>query len=290
MNHQSRLQVLSEFLKTQRAKVMPQSVGLPVGNRRRTPGLRREEVAQLAGVSTTWYTWLEQGRDIKVSASVLDCVAKALQLTIDERKHLYALALEGGAGAGASANFIHEEQLQISPPLQRILQELRYCPTIISDRRCQIVGFNQAAAHVFMDFHQIPVEQRNMIRLLFTRKEFRSLAVNWEHFVKGFLSIFRAYYGQYLDDPWYDQFIGEMKEAHPAFTDLWNQSQVSSAPEVEIEFRHSKAGKMLYHLTSLQVQGNADLRCSVYTPAPDSATEVKLIKLMESQNTDGDPD
>ncbi|UUZ93784.1 helix-turn-helix domain-containing protein [Paenibacillus sp. P25] len=100
MNNQTRLQALSAFLKAQRAKILPESVGLPSGTRRRTPGLRREEVAQLAGVSPTWYTWLEQGRDIKVSASVLDCVATALQLTVDERKYLFSLAMETGSGIG----------------------------------------------------------------------------------------------------------------------------------------------------------------------------------------------
>ncbi|MDE5151805.1 helix-turn-helix transcriptional regulator [Paenibacillus larvae] len=276
MNQQTRLQALSAFLKAQRAKLTPQSVGLPAGTRRRTPGLRREEVAQLAGVSATWYTWLEQGRDIRVSASVLDNVASALQLTLDERKYLYALALETGAGI----THPREEQTEISPSLQRILQELRFCPTIISDRKCQIVGWNQAASQVFLDFQQIPPEQRNMIRLLFTRKEFRRLAVNWEDFVEGFLAIFRAYYGQYVEDEWYEQFLKEMKEQHRDFTQLWEQSRVSSAPEVVIEFRHARAGKMQFHLTSLQVQGNADLRCSIYTPDPDSPTETKLRQLL----------
>ncbi|WII38598.1 helix-turn-helix transcriptional regulator [Paenibacillus thiaminolyticus] len=277
MNSPTRLQMLSEFLRAKRAQILPQSVGLPAGTRRRTPGLRREEVAQLAGVSTTWYTWLEQGRDIQVSASVLDSIAEALKLTVDERKYLYALALEGGAGPAVR----EEEEPQISPALQRILQELRHCPTIVSDRRCHIVGWNEAASHVFLDFTVIPPEERNMIRLLFTRKEFQSLAVNWEHFVKGFLSIFRAYYGQYVEDGWYDRFLEEMKEVHPDFQRLWNQSQVSTAPEVVIEFRHARAGKMLFHLTSLQVQGDADLRCSIYTPAPESSTEFKLVKLMD---------
>ncbi|CAG7643558.1 hypothetical protein PAESOLCIP111_04498 [Paenibacillus solanacearum] len=279
MNHQTRLQALSAFLKAQRAKVQPQSVGLPDGVRRRTPGLRREEVAQLAGVSTTWYTWLEQGRDIRVSASVLDCIATAMRLTVDERKYLYALAMETSPGAGVSK----EEPYQISPSLAKILQELKYCPTIISDRRCQIVGWNKAAAHVFLDFEQIPPEQRNMIRLLFTRKEFQRLAVNWEHFASGFLAIFRAYYGQYVDDEWYESFLVEMKSVHPDFNRLWEDSKVSSAPEVVLEFRHGKAGKMLFELTSLQVHGNTDLRCSIYTPAPDSPTELKLKQLMERE-------
>ncbi|KIL40953.1 DNA-binding protein [Gordoniibacillus kamchatkensis] len=277
MNHQTRLQALSAFLKAQRAKVAPHAVGLPTGTRRRTPGLRREEVAQLAGVSATWYTWLEQGRDIKVSASVLDRIALALRLNADERKYLYALAMDTSYGAGP----LKEEMAEISPSLSRILQELRFCPTIISDRKCRIVGWNRAASHVFLDFEQIPAEQRNMIRLLFTRKEFRRLAVNWEHFVRGFLSIFRAYYGQYVEDEWYDRFLADMRQVSPDFKGLWEQSEVSSAPEVLIEFRHAKAGKMLFQLTSLQVQGDADLRCSIYTPAPNSSTEHKLRQLME---------
>lgn len=276
MHQQMRLQVLSTFLKTQRAKITPESVGLPAGTRRRTPGLRREEVAQLAGVSSTWYTWLEQGRDIKVSASVLDSVASALQLTVDERKYLYALALE----TSPVASLQKEERPQISESLQRILQELRSCPTIISDRRFQIVGWNEAASHVFLDFEQIPGEERNLIRLLFTRKELRRLAVNWEHFVSGYLAIFRAYYGQYVDDEWYEEFLDEMKNVHPDFLPLWEQSRISSAPEVLIEFRHAKAGKMLFHLTSLQVHGSVDLRCSIYTPDPLSSTETKLRQLM----------
>ncbi|HBU84450.1 MAG TPA: XRE family transcriptional regulator [Paenibacillus sp.] len=277
MNHDVRLQALSAFLKNQRSKISPESVGLPAGTRRRTPGLRREEVSQLAGVSTTWYTWLEQGRDIQVSHSVLDNIASALKLTADERKYLFSLALE----YHSELYILDEKPLQIHPSLQKILQELRNCPTIISDRRCHIVGWNDAARHVFMDFEQIPAEQRNMISLLFERKEFRRLAVNWEDFVSGFLAIFRAYYGQYVDDEWYNLFLDDMMDRYPDFHTLWKQSSVSSAPDVLIEFRHSRAGKMLFDLTSLQVQGNADLRCSIYTPATDTATERKLIRLME---------
>lgn len=276
MDREARLQELSAFLKAKRAKIVPESIGLTPGQRRRTPGLRREEVAQLAGVSTTWYTWLEQGRDIRASSSVLDCVAAALQLTMDERKYLYALAIEPSAGSPA----LKEEQPEISPSLKKIMQELRYCPTIITDRRFDIVGWNDAAAYVFLDFEQIPLEQRNLIRLLFTRKELRRLAVNWEHFIRGYLAIFRAYYGQYLEDRWYEAFIDEMKGVHPDFNHLWQQSEVKSAPEVLIEFRHAKAGKMLFHLTSLQVQGSTDLRCSIYTPDPDSPTEGKLRRWM----------
>ncbi|KMY53997.1 DNA-binding protein [Bacillus sp. FJAT-27231] len=281
MNSDTRLQALSEFLKARRSKINPHMVGLPMGKRRRTPGLRREEVAQLAAVSTTWYTWLEQGRDIKVSASVLDAISNALLLKPDERKYLFALALD----EGSTNEFPAEQETLISPSLQKILKELRYCPMIISDRRCHIVGWNQAAAHVFLNFEQVPSEDRNLIRLLFKRKEFRSLAVNWEHFVKGFLAIFRMYYGQYFADQWYSQFIEEMERNHPDFQEMWNQGEVSSAPEVLIEFRHAKAGKMVFSLTSLQVQGNIDLRCSIYTPVDGTRTEEKLKRLIENKHT-----
>ncbi|WP_042200667.1 helix-turn-helix transcriptional regulator [Paenibacillus camerounensis] len=278
MSNETRLQALSGFLKSRRAAITPASAGLPEGTRRRTPGLRREEVAQLAGVSSTWYTWLEQGRDIKVSPSVLDCIAVALKLTKDERNYLFALALDNGLGPAA---YQLEESTVISPSLHKILLELTTCPTIISDRHCNIVGWNEAAAHVFLDFAALPAEGRNMISLLFVRKEFQRLAVNWEQFVRGYLSIFRAYYGQYVEDRWYDDFIAEMKVQHPRFQELWEESRVSSAPDVVLEFRHAKAGKMLFQLTSLQVHGTADLRCSIYTPAADSNTESKLRQLMK---------
>jgi len=277
MNRQARLQALSAFLKNQRAKLLPSDVGLPDAGRRRTPGLRREEIAQLAGVSTTWYTWLEQGRDIQVSASVLDSVAGALRLTVDERKYLFSLAMDKGTVVAGAAP---DEPPRISPSLQLILRELRSCPTVISDRRSRIVGWNEAAAQVFVDFEQVPPAERNMIRLLFTRKELQRLAVNWEHFVGGFLAIFRADYGQYVEDEWYERFIDEMKKLHPDFARLWEQSRVSSAPELLIEFRHSRAGKMQFHLASLQVQGATDLRCSVYTPAPDTPTASKVLRLV----------
>ncbi|MBD2845097.1 helix-turn-helix domain-containing protein [Paenibacillus sp. IB182496] len=277
MNGQPRQQALSQFLKTKRAALSPAAAGLSGGTRRRTPGLRREEVAQLAGISVTWYTWLEQGRDIRVSPPVLDEIASALRLNADERTYLYSLAFESAAERVQD----RLEPVRLSPSLQRIMGELTYCPVMISDRRCNIVGWNRAAAHVFLDFDRIPPEERNMIRLLFARREFRRLAVNWEDFAQEFLSMFRTYYGQYIEDEWYERFLEEMKRMYPEFDQMWEQSRVSYAPEVHLEFRHARAGKMVYELTSLKVYGRLDLRCSIYTPAADTHTEAKLQQLME---------
>lgn len=284
MNNQARLQALSAFLKLQRAKISPEAAGLPSGTRRRTPGLRREEVAQLAGVSTTWYTWLEQGRDIQVSASVLDCVAAALKLTADERKYLFSLAMEQGKSSPAS---YAPELAKVSPSLQKIMQELRFCPVIMTDHRCYIVGWNNAASHIFIRFDRLPPEERNLIRLLFTRPELRRLAVNWEQFVSDYLAMFRSYYGEYMEDGWYEPFLEEMRTQHPDFSRLWEQTKVSTAPDMQLEFRHAKAGKMMFELTSLKIQGASDLRMSIYTPSLHTNTEAKLKKLMEAQEPEG---
>lgn len=275
MTDSLRHQSLSEFLKTRRAKLQPDSMGLPVGKRRRTPGLRREEVAQLAGVSTTWYTWLEQGRDISVSVQVLDSIANVLQLTDDERRYLFVLA----TGQTEYAT-INSDPPAISSAVRLIVDQLEHYPTIVSDRRCNVVSWNKAAAEVFIDFGKVPLEERNIIWLLFTRKEFKVLASNWTNFIRGFVAMFRSYYGQYIGDPWYNQFIEMVQSRNPEFLTFWNNNEVNATPNVSIEFRHARAGKMLFDLTSLQLQGSHDLRCSVYTPSVDSDTEEKIIHLI----------
>ncbi|QJC51332.1 helix-turn-helix domain-containing protein [Paenibacillus albicereus] len=279
MNRQARLKALSEFLRSRRMALRPEEHGFPAGGRRRTPGLRREEVALLAGVSPTWYTWLEQGRDIRVSASVLDAVAKALRLNADEKRYMASLAGDAAEGGDPERGASGEPEA-LPAPLQRILGELDGCPAIVSDRRCRIAGWNEAAARVFLDFGAVPPGERNMISLLFTRPELQRLAVNWEQFVRGYLALFRYYYGQYAEDDWYSGYIEEMERRDARFAPLWEESRVSAAPEVILEFRHARAGKMQFQLTSLQAHGERDLRVSVYTPAPETGTDRKMRRLM----------
>lgn len=271
----SRLEALSEFLKLHRAKLRPGELGLPDGMRRRTPGLRREEVAQIAGVSTTWYTWLEQGREIRVSEQVLERIAYALKLNEEERKYLFQLA-----GPAPEAQAAQEEAPGIGDALAGIIESLPLYPVLVSDHRLRIAGWNRAAAAVFMDFAQVPPEERNMIGLLFRRKEFKALAVNWEDFTRGFLSLFRFYYGKYMGDMWYRDFIDELCAENEEFAALWREYDVHSAPRVNVEFRHAKAGRMLFELTSLQVQGESDLRMSIYTPCAGTDTLDKMGVLM----------
>jgi transcriptional regulator with XRE-family HTH domain len=272
---EARRAALADFLRAHRAKLQPAGVGLPGRGRRRTPGLRREEVAQISGVSTTWYTWLEQGRDVAPSVQVLDRIAMALRLSEDERRYLFTLA-----AAQPVAPVPERSAPELSPAARAILRSLRHCPSIISDRRCGIVGWNRAAATVFIDFGLVRPEDRNLVWLLFTRKEFKALAANWSGLVGGFVALFRSYYGQYIGDPWYERFVERISRANPEFLTFWSHQDVRSAPDVAIEFRHARAGNMLFDLTSLQLQGESDLRFSVYTPSAGSDTEAKLRRLL----------
>ena len=167
MDNQQRRTALAHFLKARRARLSPSDVGLPPGVRRRTPGLRREEVAQLAEVGITWYTWLEQGRDINVSETILIRIADALQLTQDER--LYLLMLTRSSFPTPPSPTL----TSISPLLQQLLDIQGINPAYLTGRRCDILAWNQSAAKVFGDFGAIPVEERNLIWLLFTDSTFR---------------------------------------------------------------------------------------------------------------------
>jgi transcriptional regulator with XRE-family HTH domain len=271
---EQRLHTLGHFLKKSRSQLSPSAAGLLLSGRRRTPGLRREEVAQLAGVSTTWYTWLEQGRTIQVSSNVLERIAAALQLNPEERSYLFMLAIPQ-----ASAVF-DEQPAAIHPTLQRILDYLSPCPAFIADRRCNIVGWNQAANAMLGDIGPLKREERNIVWLSFMKKELREIVVNWEDFAKDFLAILRNYYGQYKGDPWYTEFVEHCGRVNPQFQQLWQHSEVPPLPKTVREFKHPHAGSMRFEITSFQVYAHADLRCCVYTPLPDTETEAKMKQLL----------
>ncbi|MCR8634044.1 helix-turn-helix transcriptional regulator [Paenibacillus radicis (ex Xue et al. 2023)] len=269
-----RLHTLGQFLKTARTKLNPDTAGFTGGGRRRTPGLRREEVAQLADVSTTWYTWLEQGRNIQVSALVLDRIATALQLSTADRSYLFTMALK------QTSSIFNESPPVIDPTLQRILDYLCPCPAFIADRRCDIIGWNKAASIIFGDIGPFSREDRNIVWLSFMKPEVREMVVNWEDFAKDFLTIFRNYQGQYHGDPWYDEFIQHCGQINPMFKQLWQRSELPAVPKTLREINHPNAGSMRFELTSFQVYARADLRCCVYTPLPDTETEAKLEQLL----------
>ncbi|MFE5320098.1 hypothetical protein ACFQ88_15430 [Paenibacillus sp. NPDC056579] len=172
----------------------------------------------------------------------------------------------------------------INPTLQRILDYLCPCPAFIADRRCNIVGWNKAASAIMGSIGPIREEERNIVWLSFMKQEMRDLVVNWEDFAHDFLTIFRNYYGQYAGDPWYDEFTDHCAKINPQFTQLWQQGDHRTEPKTVRELNHPLAGNMRFEITSFQVYANADLRCCVYTPLPDSETELKMRQLLGSMS------
>jgi transcriptional regulator with XRE-family HTH domain len=281
MNEQQRRAELSAFLRTRRARLTPLQAGVPQTRRRRTPGLRREEVAELAGVSTAWYTYLEQGRDVHVSRSVLESIANALQLTRDERIHLSWLADQPLPSDPPS--FVET----IGPAYQRVLALIECGPAYITGRRTDILGWNKAASIVFGDFADIPEGERNMLWLLFTDSAFRQRFPARETFALETLSSFRATASQYLSDARMTAFIDMLKRVSPEFHQGWEQQNVQRQCSQWREIEHPQAGRLILEIASFQISGDPDLKCCVYSAAPESETEEKLKWLLGTQKGDG---
>lgn len=274
MNDQQQRSALAHFLKARRARLSPSDVGLPPGFRRRTPGLRREEVAQLAEVGVTWYTWLEQGRDINVSEAILTRIADALHLTKDERSYLLMLTRSAFPKPPSST------LTPISPLLQQLLDNQGISPAYLTGRRCDILAWNQAATKVFGDFGAIPIEKRNLIWLLFTDSAFRQKFVDWERYAQDLLAIFRAYSGRHIGDPWYEQYVKELMQVSSDFEQWWQQHDVCNQFESHRQLLHPIVGALSLEVITLYVHGDPDLRLCIYMVQPKSDTADKLHKLI----------
>jgi transcriptional regulator with XRE-family HTH domain len=186
---------LAAFLRSRRERIGPEQVGLPPTRRRRTPGLRREEVAQLAGVGVTWYTWLEQGRDINPSAQVLDAVARTLRLDTHERSHLFTLA---GLPDTAIATIALECDA-LCPTAQLLLDQLEPFPACVVNARWDLLAFNRAYASIFDGLETMPIEDRNCLWLAFTDPSWRAAIVDWEEGVARLVAQYRAAMAEYID-------------------------------------------------------------------------------------------
>lgn len=271
----SRYKELGDFLKTRRSKISPLQVGLPEGSRRRTPGLRREEVAALAGIGITWYTWLEQGREIQVSAQVLESLSRILMLDEEEARHLYTLAHQ------TSPKSIPPHQQIISPMLQRILDSLSFSPSMILDTRWNVVAWNKAATVALFDFGNISVADRNCIWLMFTNPNYKKIFDNWEQQAQGLIARFRAECGKYIEDPWVTEFVQKLKNESKEFDKWWSMHDVETEKEYYKVFNHPIAGKLTFEHTSFFVADNMNLKLFINSPAPDTDTEIKIKKLID---------
>lgn len=272
MDDERRRAVLADFLRTRRARVTPADVGLPPGPRRRTPGLRREEVAQVANVSAAWYTWLEQGRDIRASRGVLESITAALRLTPDERRHLFLLADQP---LGATPSPASET---VSPAHQRVLDGLGVNPAYMTGRRSDILAWNRAATTVLGDFAALPARERNAIWRLFATVDCHLFA-DWKDFAQRALAQFRADSARYVGDPWFAKLIDDLHGVSPEFRAWWPRHDVLGTPDGRKVLNHPTAGRLALEHTTFQVPDAPDLKLVVYTPL-EADTATRLARLL----------
>lgn len=276
VDDEKRRKALGDFLRTRRDRLSPTSVGLPKGARRRAPGLRREEVAQLAGVSVTWYTWLEQGREITVSEQVLQSIAATLELGPSERNHLFRLARKQVPVGQLSV------REKVWPALQTVVDNLRNSPAWAIEQRWNILVWNQAACEVFGDFGAMPLEERNILRFVVTNESLYQRLADPEAFVRSMLATFRATCSRYVGDPWFVQLVQDLKVRSPEFQKWWPRHEVRETPLQHIKLDHPKAGLLELDNISFQVMNDPEVRMCVYAPTLGSETADRIAQLVNS--------
>ena len=262
---------LGAYLRDRRAKLDPTSFGLPL-TRRRTPGLRREEVAQRANVSATWYTWLEQGRGGAPSADVLDRIARALMLTDVEREHLFLL------GLGRPPEVRYRVPEGVSPRLQRVLDALAVSPAIVKTPIWDIVAWNRAAATVLTDYATLPPERRNVLRMMFCDPRVRAAQADWEHVARFVVGVFRADAARAGATDEIKALVDDLSRESPEFAALWRDNDVRTYGEGTKRIRHPVAGLLAMEFSTFAVDGRPDLAMVVYNPAtPADAEKIRAL-------------
>jgi transcriptional regulator with XRE-family HTH domain len=240
--------------------------------RRRTPGLRREEVAQRANVSATWYTWLEQGRGGAPSADVLDRISRALMLTEAEREHLFLLAL------GRPPEVRYQAVEGVTPRLQRVLDSLELSLGLVKTSRWDIVAWNRAAATVLIDYASLAPEQRNILRLLFCDPQVRAKMPNWESDARFAVAAFRLEAARAGAGETTKALVDELSRSSPAFAAMWLDNDVSTYGEGIKKVDHPIAGRLAFDYSAFAVDGRPDLGLVIYTPAtPADAERVRSL-------------
>ena len=266
-----RRQELGAFLRSRREAITPGQVGLPDIGRRRTPGLRREEVAQLTGVGVTWYTWLEQGRDITVSGQVLEAISRVLMFDPDERSHLFTLA-------GGGEHEMQKECQSLSPSIQTILDQLDPYPAAVQNARFQVLAFNQAYNGLIGDLSAMPFEDRNTLWLVFTHPLWRAAIVDWDDVAGRLVAQLRAAMAEHLAEPAWKTLVGRLLAASPEFASMWERHEVRGPENRTKHLLNPKVGVLHLDYTNLWFGPRLGTRLVSYTPA-DAGTQTRLEKL-----------
>ncbi len=277
MQKNERRQALADFLRKRRASLSPGDVDLPLSSRRRTPGLRREEVAQLANIGTSWYVWLEQGRNVHPSAQVLESLAQVLRLSPNERRHMFLLAGQPlpPPPSPASEN--------VGPGLQQVLDDLNPSPAYILGCRYDYFAWNKAANGLFAISDMLSDASspyaRNMVWRLFTSSTTRARP-NWEMVARATLAEFRTASARYPGNRWFEELIEDLKRISPEFCLWWPYHDMRSVLDGHKVIEHPMLGSLEFEHFTLQVLTNPDIRIMVYTP--NAVTRATLQQFLET--------
>jgi transcriptional regulator with XRE-family HTH domain len=260
---------LGTFLRDRRARMDAAAFGFS-GGRRRTPGLRREEVAQRANISATWYTWLEQGRGGAPSADVLNRIAGGLMLTEPEREHLFVL------GLGHPPEATYRASDEVTPRLQRVLDALEFSPAIVKTPTWDVVAWNAAAATLLTDYATLPRDQRNILRLMFTNASIKAAQEDWLNVARYVVGTFRADAARAGAGAEIAQLVEELSRLSPEFDALWRDNNVARHADGLKRLHHPVHGLLELEFSAFAVDGRPELGMIVYNPAsPETAQRIR---------------
>lgn len=259
---------LAAFLKDRRTRLDPGAFGF--SGRRRTPGLRREEVAQRANISPTWYTWLEQGRGGAPSADVLNRIASGLMLTEPEREHLFML------GLGRPPEVRYKSTDGITPRLQRLLDTLDASPAFVKTATWDVVAWNAAAAVVLTDYGKLPEGQRNLLRQIFSSPSLRAKQHDWEGLARFVVGAFRADAARAGATSEVSDLVDELSKSSPEFAAFWGENDVRLQSDGLKRIEHPDLGTVELEYSAFSVDGRPDLGMMVYNPVdPAMAARIR---------------
>lgn len=264
---------LAGFLRSRRERLTPDQLGLPEYGRRRTPGLRREEVAQHAGVGVTWYTWLEQARDINVSQQVLDAIARTLLLDPHERGHLFTLA-------GSPLAEVGPDCMPVSEPVRQLLAKIDPYPGCVTNGRYDLLAYNHAYTILMGDLDALPFDQRNSMWLLFTNPGMRQCLPDWDQAARRMVAQYRAAMADHVGEGVWKCMVRRLQDASPEFTELWNRHDVAAPENLTKRIRHPELGPLQFTYTNLWLSQRIGVRLVTYTP-DDAETEAKLGQIAD---------
>jgi transcriptional regulator with XRE-family HTH domain len=266
---------LREFLHLRRARLRPEDAGFPTyGARRRVPGLRREELAQLAGISVDYYTRLEQGRLTNVSVDVLDAVGRALRLDATERDHLFNLAQPVPVDRRAASR-----PQRVRPGVQRLLDSLHSVPAFVIGPRLDVLAWNRLASALIANFDEMTPEQRNLCRFMFLDEDSKRLYVDWEEVARQDVAILRCYAGRHPDDRQLAALVGELSVKDERFRAWWGQHEVREKTHGRKQYHHPLVGELTVDYESIVLAGNPEQQLITYTVEPGSPSQEALSML-----------